>query len=165
MERVPAMFIHDFIELDIPAPVACRRLLEGDGAWVVPLAEGAYREGEALRVRVGPSPASRALSKQVLLRFEKPHPRGEVLVLPLRWLASGTPGLFPEMEADIEVGPIGEQRSQVSFLGRYRAPLGAAGRLADSLLLHRLAESSVRSFLQRVGAALEQGQPAAAGRT
>jgi hypothetical protein len=149
------MFIHDFIQLDVPASVARSRLLEDGSSWVTPLAEGAYREGEALRVRVGPLAARRPASKRVVLHFEKPYDRGELLVLPLHWIASGASGLFPQMEADLEIGPVGDDRSQLSFRGRYRPPLGPAGRVADSLLLHRVAESSVRTFLRRVGEALE----------
>jgi hypothetical protein len=42
-------------------------------------------------------------------------------------------------------------------MGGYDPPLAGFGRQADRLLLHRVAEASVRSFLTRVAASLAPG--------
>jgi hypothetical protein len=46
---------------------------------------------------------------------------------------------------------VGEQRTRLAISARYRPPLGAVGRAADRVLLHRVAEATVKDFLDRVG--------------
>jgi hypothetical protein len=57
----------------------------------------------------------------------------------------------------------GGGRTQLAISARYRPPLGAVGRAVDRVLLHRVAEATVKDFLDRVGAAImaEVTSPAA----
>lgn len=74
--------------------------------------------------------------------------------LPLTWEPIGMEGLLLRLEADLEVGPLGGGRTQLAISARYRPPLGAVGRAVDRVLLHRVAEATVKDFLDRVGAAI-----------
>jgi hypothetical protein len=74
--------------------------------------------------------------------------------LPLTWEPIGMEGLLPRLEADLEVGSLGGGRTQLAISARYRPPLGAVGRAVDRVLLHRVAEATVKDFLDRVGAAI-----------
>jgi hypothetical protein len=68
------------------------------------------------------------------------------------------------MSADLEVVGLDAELTQLTFRGRYEPPLGAVGRQLDRLLMHRIAEASVRSFLGRLVATLtaaEAVKPAA----
>jgi len=75
-------------------------------------------------------------------------------VMPLRWSATGPTELFPVMEADLEIAPLGEHESQLRLSGSYDPPLGPVGRRLDRLLLHQLAEATVRALLGQLVAAL-----------
>jgi len=46
---------------------------------------------------------------------------------------------------------------------RYQPPLGVVGRTIDRVLLHRVAEATVKDFLDRVGAAIALSRPGGAG--
>jgi hypothetical protein len=72
----------------------------------------------------------------------------------LRWSASGPTELFPVMEADLEIAPMGARQSQLGFSGSYDPPLGSFGRQLDRLLLHQLAEATVRAMLRQLVEAL-----------
>ena len=74
--------------------------------------------------------------------------------LPLTWEPVGMEGLLPRLEANLEVGPLGQDRTQLAISARYRAPLGVVGRTLDRVLLHRVAEATVKDFLDRVGTAI-----------
>ena len=74
--------------------------------------------------------------------------------LPLTWEPVGLEGVLPRLEADIELGSLGEDRTQLAISARYRPPLGVVGRTVDRVLLHRVAEATVKDFLDRVGAAI-----------
>jgi hypothetical protein len=73
---------------------------------------------------------------------------------PLRWRAAGATGLFPAMVADLEFAPMGTAMTAITFMGRYVPPLGPLGREVDRMLLHRLAQASVRALLGLVVARL-----------
>jgi hypothetical protein len=63
--------------------------------------------------------------------------------------------LFPRLETDLEIAPLGAAITQITLRGRYEPPLGRPGRLLDEALLHRVAEATARSFLKRLAQAIE----------
>ncbi len=73
-------------------------------------------------------------------------------VVPLRWTAVGigATGLFPELEADLEIAPLAQGRSQLAMSARYVPPLGVVGRALDRAVLFRVAEATIKNFLDRV---------------
>ena len=71
--------------------------------------------------------------------------------VPLRWTASDHPGLFPELDADLEVAPLGDMLTQLAIGARYVPPFGGFGRAMDRALLSRVAEATLKDFLDAVG--------------
>ena len=146
------MFVYYFVYVDRPFREVERELLdrfEDLGAW----ASEAYRDGEDIRARlaVGNAPL---LAKEVYLQVGEPIRAHAHTTVPLMWDATGSPGLFPKMLADLLVAPLGSARAQLTFRGSYEPPLGIVGEALDRALLHRVAEASVKGFLDRVAAAL-----------
>ena len=58
------------------------------------------------------------------------------------------------------LGSLGEDRTQLAISARYRPPLGVVGRTVDRVLLHRVAEATVKDFLDRVGERIQAREPA-----
>jgi hypothetical protein len=54
------------------------------------------------------------------------------------------------MDADLEVAPLGDGLTQLAISARYEPPLGALGRAIDRAVLHRVAEATIKDFLDRV---------------
>ena len=50
---------------------------------------------------------------------------------------------------------LSEQASQLSISARYKPPLGHLGKAVDRAFLHRIAETTVKDFLDHVGDRLE----------
>jgi hypothetical protein len=144
------MLLHDFAYVPLAAERVCTRILAQDAEWLVPLAAAAMSDAETLRLRVGPLSALPMLGKTVVLQVGEPLTRDEVTVVPLTWRATATPGLFPVLSADLEIAPLDGALTQLTLRGRYEPPLGAIGRRLDRLLMHRIAEASVRAFLERL---------------
>lgn len=109
-------------------------------------ADVAYRHGEGLLVKIGGG----AVAKTVLLDLRAPARGASTTTLPLEWWATGTPALFPRMEAELTVADMGGSLTQVQFQGNYQPPLGSVGRMLDRAVLHRIAEASVKDFVDRV---------------
>ena len=148
------MLVYDFTRIPLPVGQVRHRLLVAvSGLWQQ-VAEAAYDEGEELLSRVGPFGPVPGLSKAVSVHVGKARERGEGFVVPLRWSATGPTELFPVMEADLEIAPLGAHESQLRLSGSYDPPLGLLGRQLDRLLLHQLAEATVRAFLSQLVEAL-----------
>lgn len=148
------MLVYDFTRIPLPiAQVRHRLLVAVNGLWQH-VAEAAYDEGEDLLSRVGPFGPVPGLSKAVSMQVGKARARGEGFVIPLQWSATGPTELFPVMLADLEITPLGADQSQLRLSGSYDPPLGPIGRQLDRLLLHQLAEATVRALLGQLVAAL-----------
>ena len=74
--------------------------------------------------------------------------------LPLTWEPVGLEGVPPQLDANLELGSLGGGRTQLAISARYRPPLGVVGRAVDRVLLHRVAEATLKDFLDRLGQAI-----------
>ena len=150
------MFVYYYVHLNRPFRTVEPRLLELSNG-LVGLAAAAYREGEEIRARLKIGGGDRRIGKTVTLHPGEPS-RGPVETsIPIIWEATGTPGLFPRMEGELVVADLGEGLTQVALRGSYEPPLGVVGRALDRTLFHRVAEASVKQFLDRIALALARG--------
>jgi hypothetical protein len=155
------MFIRYYLELPVPAGAAEKALTDTPAGWLSSMAGAAQRRGDDLLTEVGVGPLGARLSRLVSIQLGEPVRFPSMTSLPLTWEPVGLDGLLPRLDANLELGAIGEARTQLAISARYRPPLGAVGRTADRVLLHRVAEATVKDFLDRVGEAIT-GQAAAA---
>jgi hypothetical protein len=155
------MFLRYYLDLPFPFEEVEPRLLERPGSWLPGLARDAEDRGERLLAEVGfPVDQEHRIAKEVLIELGQPYRIPSKTLLPMTWKATGAQGLFPALDADLEVAALGPNRTQLSISARYRPPLGAVGRALDRALLHRVAEATVKDFVDRVGEALRSGAPA-----
>jgi hypothetical protein len=150
------MFIRYFLELQMPHADAEAKLLADPASWVPGLARGAHERGEGLLIEVGFDVDEHRIDKKVQVDIGEPYAIPSKTLLPISWSATGPDPLFPHLDADIEIAALGPTRTQLSISARYRPPLGAVGRALDKALLHRVAEATVKDFLDRVGASLRE---------
>jgi hypothetical protein len=144
------VFVHYFTHVPIGLPEVEKRIdqLRSDlSEW----ADLAYREGEELRSRVGPV---EGLAKSVSLEIGIAEIHRSGLVYPIRWTATGAAGLFPELNADLALTQMGSSMTSLSLDGTYEPPMGVVGRVADRIVLGRVAEATVRNWLDRLAEAV-----------
>jgi hypothetical protein len=161
------MFVGDEITLAAAYPDARSGLLRlTHGGWLSDASGGAYAEGLTGLVRVGPFGPTLGASKLVRVLLLEPVEREGSLTLSLRWEVTGVMGrLFPVLDANIVLIPVGENASQLALAGAYRPPFAAAGQGLDRVLLHRAASATVRSLLRRMAETIAPDGAAAAGAT
>ncbi|MFQ5948495.1 MAG: hypothetical protein ACE5KX_06525 [Acidimicrobiia bacterium] len=149
------VFIYYYVHVNLPLRQTELRLVdlfdELDG-W----AESAYRTGEELRARIGVGGKRPLVAKTVRLEVGTPARSEGGAMIPVSWEATGTPGLFPKMQGDLVITPLGPDLTQLELRGSYEPPLGAVGRVLDRAVLHRIAEASVKGFLDRIADTLEE---------
>jgi hypothetical protein len=147
------MFARYFVELPMEPERVERALTHDPEAWVPGLAQEANHRGDALLAEVGFGEDVR-LARRVAIEFGSPVRTASKTVLPLRWEATGATGLFPALEADLEVAPLGPHRTQLAMSARYVPPLGPIGKAIDRAVMFRVAEATLKDFLDHVGEAL-----------
>jgi hypothetical protein len=158
IERTPALpvhalFLEDFV--DVPcSPEHVRSRIGTDDAWLAQLANSASAAGDAMLTRIGPTWASGVLTRVVQIRLGVVHERGSTTVVPISWESAAHKGLFPVLTGDIEITPLGADTCRVGLSASYRAPFGQLGRGLDRAVLHHVAKSTVRSFVDTIATGL-----------
>ncbi|MDH4111354.1 MAG: hypothetical protein OEV60_01565 [Actinomycetota bacterium] len=143
------MFARYFVELPMDPDRVEEALLRDPHAWLPGLAGKANFHGDALLAEVGFGDDVR-VARTVAIEFGEPVKMPSKTVVPLRWTATGASGLFPALDADLEIAPLGPHDSQLAMSARYVPPLGAIGRAIDRAVLFRVAEATLKDFLDRV---------------
>ena len=112
------MFVAQDLTVDVGSRVAQARftnLLRG--AWLTEASEAAYDGGLTGLLRVGP--AGPVTAKLVRVGVLDPVYRGDVKTVGLRWEATGPAGsLFPVLDADVSISPVGEEGTAATESGR-----------------------------------------------
>lgn len=143
------MILHDFVVVERPASDVQRTLLDGV-EWLAESASSAEASAEHLRVRIGPGGPHALVAKTVELKLGEPVVAEGVTTIPVLWEATGARALFPRLDGSLEVSPLGEAMTQLTLFARYDPPFGKIGAGMDRLVLHHLAEHTVRAFLRDV---------------
>ena len=155
------MFISESAALVVPMAVAQHRLLEylqvGD---LDSLASAAYQEGASILARAGIG----GLAKTVRIQSVPAYQRGSTTVMPIRWVATGAlSGAFPVLDANLELSAT-EEGTELLVVGSYRPPFGALGVAVDRLVMHAVAQATIRSFTAQLTDVAAGMHPAVARR-
>ncbi len=76
---------------------------------------------------------------------------------PVYWEAEAQPRLFPTLRGELVTAPGARDNTKLTLTGEYRPPLGLVGRLLDRVIGFRIAQDTLRHFLDDVGRQLETG--------
>jgi hypothetical protein len=150
------MFARYFVEIAMEPDRVVAALREDPQAWLPGLAAEANHRGDDLLAEVGFGERVR-MRRLVRIELGEPVRAATKTVLPMSWIATGAAGLFPEMEADLEIAPLAHGRCQLAMSARYVPPLGVMGRALDRAVLFRVAEATLKDFLDRVAERLVDG--------
>ena len=147
------VFARYYIELPIDPKRVEHALTQAPDTWLHGLASEANHRGDTLLAEIGFGERVR-VARTVAIELGDPVRTAGKVVLPLRWTPTDAPGLFPALEADLEVAPLPPDRTQLAMSARYVPPLGPLGKAIDRAILYRVAEATLKDFLDRVGEAL-----------
>jgi hypothetical protein len=151
------VFVRDEVMLDVGFDEARDRLAKLD-RWSPDASDDVYREEIAVLAPIGPPGPAPGASGLAATRLQSLAARDGRAVLALRWEVRGAAGrLFPVLDADLTLAPAGEDAALLTLAGACRPPLGNLGAELDRLLLHRVADATIRHFLERVAAVLGRG--------
>jgi hypothetical protein len=155
-----SVLVQDFIVIERPYEQTCRALVANPAGILGASTVEASKQVASLRPRVGPSGAPEVLQRRVELSVGPVRHSGDATLVAFSWESDGVLGaLLPHFEGDLEVAPLGLDTTELTIRGRYDPPGGSIGQKLDRVVLHRLAESTVRAFLGDIAARLLDPDP------
>ena len=154
------MFVRYYLELPLAAAQVEQTLVEAAPGWLASLSMAAQERGEGLAARVGAeaggapaaAPEGRP-GRRVALELGPPVHLPTMTWLPLRWEPLGVDSLLPRLEATIELGPLGQERTQLAISAQFE-PLSGSSPGIDRGLAQRVAEATLKDFLDQLGHAV-----------
>jgi hypothetical protein len=141
----------------LPHPRAAleKALLSAPESLIPSIASFADDRGQHLLAEVGFPVDGHRVSKNVEIDVGAPVASIGKTWIPIAWRATGPTGLFPVLDAELEFASLGTELTQLSLSGRYQPPLGLVGRTIDKALLSRVAEATIKDFVDRLARAIE----------
>jgi hypothetical protein len=121
------MFVRYYVELPLPAGQVEHAMLDSPADWLSTVAGEAQRRGDHLLTEIGVGPLGPRLARRVTIQVGQPVQFPSMTSLPLTWEPVGLEGLLPRLDANLELGFLGEDRTQLAISARYRPPLGSSG--------------------------------------
>jgi hypothetical protein len=156
------VFVGHEVLLEVSFAVARERLVQlTEGGVLISASEDTYGRGTASLTRVGVA----GLSKLVRVQLRELPWTDRSAGLAIRWEATGPDGgLFPVLDADLRLASAGDQVTLLTVAGVYRPPLGPLGEALDRVILHRVADATIRNFAVWIAVQIT-GRPGAAEAT
>lgn len=152
------VFLRSFVVVARPAAEVETEIVAGVHNWLPDMAKRATGDGESLLSELGFRVGRRRIARQIEVEIGAARAGGGMTFLPIRWHAVTDANLFPTLEGELEIAPVGAFRTQLGLNANYAPPLGLFGKIADRTLFHRVAEVTVKDFLERIGKRLEKAQ-------
>jgi hypothetical protein len=155
MGTVEAVLVRYYLELLQPAYAVEAVLSRDPQAWLPEVVHASNRWGMEMISKVGLNIGHRRIDREVSLSVSSPHQLGDTYVIPIAWAPTAEHSMLPSLEGDLEVSPLGDDRAQLAISASYSPPLGWLGALSDRALMRRVAEATIKDFLDHVALAVE----------
>jgi hypothetical protein len=125
--------------------------LERSAPWLPELMRGSMEHGYSTTTQLGVG----LLSKRVHAHLGDPLVTGRRLVVPIRVMATGPHGLFPQLDANIEILAVDSGSIELRLVGTYRPPFVRTGEALDRMVLHRVAEATIKNLMNELVSRLD----------
>jgi hypothetical protein len=149
------VFLRSFVVVERPFAEVEAEMASGAKKWVPDMATHANGDGEKLLSEVGFNLGTRRIGRRIKVDIGAPKTTTGLMFLPIRWRAATATGLFPTLDGDLELAALGSARTQLGLSANYEPPLGLVGKIGDRALFHRVAEVTIKDFLERIRKRLE----------
>ncbi len=144
--------------LDEPYESLVARLRAGPQSWL----PGFEQDGDRLTAELATEQAGRRVRRRIEVRTGPVQRFGYGVTVRIEWRGAQHPELYPRLEGHLRLERRQLAGSRLRLDARYTPPGGAVGAAIDRAVMHRVAESSTRDFVDRV-AKLLASPPAETG--
>lgn len=93
--------------------------------------------------------------KRVNVEFGEPVRTSTWAVIPISWKPTFGRKLLPVMNGKVDVSPVSKDETRLTVSGMYEPPLGRLGEQLDEVLMHNVAEGTVKELAELIASRLE----------
>ncbi len=152
------MFLRYFITIPRPAEEIESVFERGVANWMPTLVEEMNGQGNRLLSELGFEIAGGRIQRRIKIDVRPGRRTAGATLIPISWRAASASALFPVLDGQLEIASLGPKTTQLGISANYEPPLGLVGKIADRALLHRVAEVTVKDFLEAIGRRVESGE-------
>jgi len=138
--------LHLEVLLEQPYEVLERVLRAGPERWLPAFS----REGNGMTGELAYEQAGRRIKRRIEVHVGPVQRFAYGVTAQIHWKAARRSELYPELEGHLRLEPRQPSGSRLRLDGHYAPPGGKLGATVDRVLMHHIAEASVRDFLSRV---------------
>ena len=145
------MFLRYYVTVGLPSHEVEAAFDAGVELWLPALVQQVNGHGMQLLSELGFDVGKRRIERKIEVTVGTPKRIPGATLVPIKWHAASTSWLFPELDGQLEIAALGATTTQLGLSASYEPPLGLVGKIADRALLHRVAEVTIKDFLEGVG--------------
>jgi hypothetical protein len=103
---------------------------------------------------VGVHVAGIPVRKRVTVEFGEPVKTTTWAVIPISWRPTFAKKLLPVMHGKVDVSPVSKEETRLTVSGMYEPPLGRLGEQLDEVVMHNVAEGTVKELAEVIAGRL-----------
>lgn len=142
------MFISHSLHLQHPLDRCIAALARGPRTWFPGLSDDKV---SPVGVRVAGVP----VRKRVSVELGEPASIGNWVEIPLTWTATSARKLFPVLTGKVVMAPVEPGVTRLTVSGMYEPPFGRLGREIDEVLMHSVADATIKDLAESIAERLE----------
>jgi len=150
------MFLRYYVTIRKPADEIEASFARGVESWMPALVQEVNGQSMHLLSELGFDIGKRRIGRQIDVSVGQPRKTSGATLVPISWQAASASWLFPALDGQLEIAALGATTTQLGLSATYDPPLGLVGKIADRALLHRVAEVTIKDFLEALGARFEK---------
>lgn len=104
---------------------------------------------------VGVHVAGIPVRKKVDVEFGEPAKMSTWAVIPISWKPTFGRKILPVMNGKVDVSPVSTDETRLTVSGMYEPPLGRLGEQLDEVLMHNVAEGTVKELAELIAQRLQ----------
>ena len=104
---------------------------------------------------VGVHVAGIPVRKKVNVEFGEAVKTSTWAVIPISWKPTFGRTVLPVMNGKVDVSPVSTDETRLTVSGMYEPPLGRLGEQLDEVLMHNVAEGTVKELAQLIAQRLQ----------
>ncbi|MEA2683099.1 MAG: hypothetical protein QOK05_1427 [Chloroflexota bacterium] len=151
------MLVRYYLEIPCPATAVKAVLSLQPRAWLPAIVGDSNHRGLEVLSKVGVNLGPRRIDREVALTVSDGRQQGATWTIPIAWRPVAERSMLPSLEGQLEVCSLADDRAQLAISATYRPPLGWVGAVSDRALMRRVAEATIKDFLDRVAVRVQAG--------
>ena len=136
------MHVQHSVHIQRPVKLVSDALLTSPSKWF-PKSVGVHMAGVPVR-------------KKVNVEFGEPAKTSTWAVIPISWRPTFGRKILPVMNGKVDVSPVSTDETRLTVSGMYEPPLGRLGEQLDEVLMHNVAEGTVKELAELIAQRLQE---------